>query len=351
MAQIVSESVLIPHEKLLAFGERCLEKAGLSSADAGLVAKSLVESNLRGIDSHGIARLPHYLNRIQHGSIQPRPNLHYTRVAPALGRLNGDHGMGQVVMQRATDEAMALAHEAGAGWVAVENSTHCGALAFYGLQLAEANMIGILFTHSDSMVVPHGAKHPFCGTNPLCFTAPGRDGAALCLDMATSIVPWNTITNAAIEGVTLPEHWAVDAHGEATTDPKQVKGVRAFGDYKGSGLGLMIDVFCTFLLSSPYGPDIAAMYGDPSTKRMLGGLVGAIDISKMGSPDHFRDRIVELMRRWNSHEPADLQQPVLYPGEPEQITRKARLRAGVPIGINLMEIFKKISQKYEISWM
>lgn len=350
MAQIVSESVAVPHEDLKAFGAGCLEKAGLTRDNALLVSTSLVESNLRGIDSHGIARLPHYLNRIAHGSINPRPHLQYTKAAPALGRLDGDHGLGQIVMQRATEESIALARESGAGWVAVENSSHCGALAFYGQQIAAANMLGIVFTHSDSMVVPHGAKHAFCGTNPICLTAPGEGGKSLCLDMATSIVPWNTVMNAATEGVEIPNHWGVNAAGESTTNPKEVRGVRPFGEFKGSGLGLMIDVFCTFLLGSPYGPDISAMYGDPSKMRHLGGLVGAIDISRFGAASQFTGRISELMQRWNAQPAADPNEPVLYPGEPEIRTKAQRARDGVPIGVNLAGIFRDLSQKYDVPW-
>ena len=159
MAQIVSESVLVPSEPLRIFVRQCLEHSGLSSGHALLVADSLVESNLRGIDSHGTARLPHYLNRIRHGSINPLPNLVYSKLGAAVGRLDADHGLGQIAMARATEEAIALARESGAGWVAVENSSHCGALAYYGQQMAKAGMVGILFTHSDSMVVPHATRH------------------------------------------------------------------------------------------------------------------------------------------------------------------------------------------------
>ena len=350
MAQIISKSILVPHEVLRDFVSGCLAQAGLTQADSRLVANSLVESNLRGIDSHGVARLPHYLNRIKHGSICPKPNLKFSRIAPALGRLDGDHGMGQIVMQCATDQVITMAREAGAGWIAVENSTHCGALAYYGLQIAEAGMIGFVFTHSDSMVVPYAAKYPFCGTNPICFTAPGEDGNSLCLDMATSIVPWNTITNAVIEEVEIPDHWAVDAEGNATTHPRQVRGVRPFGEYKGSGLGLMIDVLCSFLLGSPYGPDIAAMYGDPAAKRLLGGLVGAIDLSRFGSPGDVRHRLAELLRRWNAQEPANSDIPVLYPGQPEQLTRRHRLENGIPVGVNLIAIFETLSKERGIPW-
>jgi ureidoglycolate dehydrogenase (NAD+) len=350
MAQIVSKSVPISSVRLQNFVQACLTKVDFREEDAALIARSLVESNLRGIDSHGVARLPHYLNRIRHGSIKPRPDIKTHRHAPALARVDGDHGMGQLAMQRATTEAISLAHEAGAGWVAVENSTHCGALAFYGLQIAKAGMLGIAFTHSDSMVVPYGAKHAFCGTNPLCLAVPGEKENDLCLDMATSIVPWNTISNAAIEGVSIPDEWAVDAEGEPTTNPKDVRGVRAFGEHKGSGLGLMIDIFCSFLLGTPYGPHIAPMYGDPSAKRLLGGLVGAIDISRFRAPEQFRAMVAALIAEWNAQARVHPDEPVLYPDQPEQITRRERLAHGIPVGVHLLELFSKISGELDVPW-
>lgn len=351
MAQIVSKSIRVDSVQVGNFVRACLIKAGLKEEDAALVSRSLVESNLRGIDSHGVARLPHYLNRIRHGSIKPRPNIQVFKHAPALARVDGDHGMGQLAMQRATEEAIALGRDSGAGWVAVENSTHCGALAFYGLQIAKANMIALVFTHSDSMVVPHGARHAFCGTNPLCLAAPGENGADLCLDMATSIVPWNTISNAAIEEVSIPDDWAVDAEGVATTNPKKVRGVRPFGEYKGSGLGLMIDVFCSFLLGTPYGPHISAMYGDPSAKRLLGGLVGAIDISRFRTAEEFRGTVASLMEQWNAQARANADEPVLYPGQPEMITRRERLANGIPLGVHLVELFTGIGAELDVPWL
>jgi ureidoglycolate dehydrogenase (NAD+) len=351
MAQIVSESVLVPSEPLRVFVRQCLEHSGLSSGHAALVADSLVESNLRGIDSHGTARLPHYLNRIRHGSINPRPNLAYSKLGAAIGRLDADHGLGQISMARATDEAISLARESGAGWVAVENSSHCGALAYYGHRIAEANMVGILFTHSDSMVVPHAARHAFCGTNPLCIIVPGENAeTTLCLDMATSVVPWNTITNAAMEGVEIPDDWAVDAEGNPTTNPEDVRAVRPFGGYKGSDLGLMIDVLCSFLIGTPSGPDIAPMYGDPDRQRLLGGLVGAIDIRRFRDVSAFRAAVSALTKRWNAQPVADPAEPVLFPGQPELLTRARRLEEGIPLGVNLVEIFQTIAKEKSIPW-
>lgn len=349
MAQIECESKPVKSGRLKAFCARLLGAAGLRGEDAELVADSLVESNLRGIDSHGVARLPHYLNRIAHGSIRPRPDMRFEQLGAAVGRLDGGQGPGQLVMHRATREAMALSEGAGAGWVGVSNSSHCGALAYYGLEMARAGMIGFVFTHVDPMVLPHGSRRPFCGTNPICIAVPADDGQALCLDMATSVVPWNTVANAAMENVPIPRGWAVDKDGQDTTDASQVAALYPFGGYKGSGLGLMIDVLCSLLVSAPFGPNIPKMYGDPAQPRRLGGLVGAIRIENFGPLSTFHEKVGALMKQWAALPPSEPGGKVLYPGEPEMICREKRLRDGIPLGLELLKQISELSSRYKLN--
>jgi ureidoglycolate dehydrogenase (NAD+) len=356
MSQIECESRRIDHKTLLAFCTELLKAAGLSLTDAQLVGTMLVATNLRGIDSHGIARLPHYLRRIRQGSIRPQPNMTLERLAPAAARLDGDHGLGHLVMHRAATEAIQLARQAGAGWVAVRNSSHCGALALFGLQIADAGMIGMAFTHVDPMVLPFGSKQGFCGTNPLCITAPrAKNGAdelesgALCIDMATSKVPWNTVANAAMEGVPIQPGWAVDRDGRDTTRAEDVVSLYPVGEYKGSGLGLLIDVLCAMLSDSAYGPDIPKMYGDLDKTRNLGGLVGAIDIARFVPLERFTARVNEMLCRWGALPPAQSGGQVLYPGQPELLTRRRRLQDGIPVGLKLLQELESLGSEYGIA--
>lgn len=348
MGQIQTDSRRADASQLGKFVAQLLVSAGLVQRDAELVSDTLVESNLRGIDSHGVARVPHYLRRIETGSIVPRPEFRFERLAPAASRLDGGHGLGQLAMARATDHAVELARDSGAGWVAVCNSSHCGALSYYGLKIVEAGMIGLVFTHVDPMVLPHGAAEPFCGTNPICVTGPGRDGRDLCLDMATSITPWNSIANAAIEGVAIPRGWAVDETGNDTTDPNAVAALYPTGSYKGSGLGIAIDVLCALLSGAPFGPDIPKMYGDLTKRRLLGGLVGAIDIRRFVRLDTFRDRLDEMLTRLSSLQPAESGERVLFPGEPELIAKRERLAQGIPIGLKLLDEFEELARKHGV---
>lgn len=336
MAKIDHATVKIDAEKLLAVCKSVLCKQGVPEDDARYVAWHLVETNLRGTDSHGVARLPHYIRRLKAGSIKVEPQIGYESVSASLGLVDGDNGLGHLVTKRATEMAGDLAERTGAGWIAIKRSSHCGALAPYGLMLAERGMIGLVFSHVDPMVLPHGSRAPFCGTNPICITAPGLNGRALCLDMATSVVPWNLVANAATEGVPIPLGWAVDQHGVDTTNAQAVGALYPFGQHKGSGLGIMIDVLCSLLSGGPYGPDIPKMYGDLAEHRQLGGLVGAINIEPFIQSGIFRERVSEIMMRLAGLPTATGVDRVKYPGEPEEKTKKARMLEGIPIGLNVL---------------
>jgi ureidoglycolate dehydrogenase (NAD+) len=351
MPQVRYDSRPINHLQLGAFCARVFAAAGLDQEDASLVADSLVESDLRGISSHGVARIPHYLQRIQLGGINPRPRITATPLGPTSARIDGDHGLGQLAMCRAAQTAIELARGSGAAWVAVCNSSHCGALAYYGLKIADAGMIGLVFTHVDPMVVPYGAKKAFCGTNPICITAPRAPAGAnhcatgaICLDMATSKAPWNAVANAAREGVSIPAGWAVDAGGNETTDPNRVAAMMPLGEYKGSGLGIMIDVLCSMLSDAPFGPNIPTMYSnDLSEHRRLGGMVAAIDIARFVPLDRFHARAADLVARLGALPPAKPGGEILFPGEPELRERLRRLSEGIPVGIHTLESLNRLA--------
>src|SRR5262245_4678050 len=164
--------------KLTGFAAACLEKLGLAAADARLVAETLVAANLRGVDSHGVVRLPHYATRLRNGTVKPRPNITARRTGASAAMVEGDAGMGQLVAERAMREAIALARESGVGAVVARNSSHCGACAWFVEMAAREGMVGIALTHTDSIMVPPGMKRIFLGSNPIAFGAPaGRKGA------------------------------------------------------------------------------------------------------------------------------------------------------------------------------
>src|SRR5262249_4886412 len=185
-------AVLLPHDRLISFTAACLEKLGLASADARLVSETLVAAHLRGVDSHGVVRLPHYATRLRNGTVKPRPNITAKRTGASAAMVEGDAGMGQLVAERAMREAIALAKESGVGAVVARNSSHCGACAWFVEMAAREGMVGIALTHTDSIMVPPGMKRIFLGSNPIAFGAPGKKEAVI-IDMSTTHVAWGKV--------------------------------------------------------------------------------------------------------------------------------------------------------------
>ncbi len=310
----------------------CFLAAGMEAADAKLVAGSLVQTSLWGIDSHGVARLPHYLKRILAGSIVARPQMTVRRTGPCTAQLDGGHGHGIVVCHRAMDEAIAMARENGLGAVGVGNSSHCGAIGLYGRQATRQGLIGLALTHSDAFVAPHGGRAKFIGTNPICLAIPTSDASEpVCLDMATSAVSWNRVENARRENQPLEEGWALDGQGSPTTDPHAVRCLLPLAAHKGYGLAFMIDLFCGPLNAMPYGPHIPAMYGDHAQQRRLGSFMMALDPKRFAGGATLAaaaaEMAVEARRQPLAHEGAE----ILAPGDPEYRCERIRRRSGIPI--------------------
>ncbi len=322
-------------EVLKDFAVRRLEQCGVSTADAETVAGGLVQTSLWGIDSHGIARLPHYIRRLQAGSIEARPILHFEATGPCTGQLDGGHGLGIVVCHRAMQEAIALAKLNGVGIVGCNHSSHCGAIGLYGRQAADEGLIGIAFTHSDAFVVPTHGKFAFVGTNPICIAVPSTSGEPVCVDMATSAVPINRVMNARRQGTLLPEGLAFDEHGDPTVDPNCVAGLTPAAAHKGYALGFLIDILCGPLNGMPFGPHIPAMYGDMTVRRNLGSLVAAIDPNRFAGGAMLAETVAcmaEEARRQPSRD-----REVMSPGDPEYVSQRQRKGDGIPIDAALME--------------
>jgi len=317
-------------ETLDAWGRGCLQASDVPAEDAAVLAGSLVQTSLWGVDSHGIARLPHYLNRLSHGSILARPEIRITRSGPATAQVQGGQGLGIVVGHRANALAIEIAREAGVGAVGVSDSSHCGAIGLYSRAAARQGMVGIAFTHSDSIAAPHGGHVAFLGTNPISMAFPRADGEPVCLDMATTSIPWNRVMNARREGQPLPAGVALDAAGGDATDAQAVRALRPLGGpeygYKGYGLALVVELLCGPLNGNPFGPHISPMYEQLDVPRRLGAFFIVIDPARFaGGP--MLAGVIEQMARELAAQPG---QPRM-PGDPE-LAREAERRArGIPV--------------------
>lgn len=308
----------------------CLRHFELPDDDARCLADSLVQTSLWGIDSHGIARLTHYLNRLTHGSIQARPDIVVTRSGPGTAQVAGDRGLGIVVAHRANRVAIQIARENGVGAVGVSDSSHCGAVGLYSRVAAREGLIGMAFTHSDKIAAPHGGHRPFLGTNPISMAFPRQGGEPVCLDMATTSIPWNRVMNARREGAAIAPGAAVDSDGHDTTDAQTANALRPLGglDYghKGYGLALIVELLCGPLNGNPYGPQIGPMYAELERPRHIGAFFVVLDPNRFAGGPTFA-ATVEHMARALAAEPGSPRMP----GDPELAAQAKRRIEGIPI--------------------
>src|SRR5260221_1537758 len=279
---------LVPQQKLVSLCAACLEKLGLAAPDANLVAQTLVAANLRGVDSHGVVRLPHYATRLRNGSVKPEPDITLRCTGASAAIVEGDAGMGQLVATRAMQEAILLAKASGVGAVVARNSSHCGACAWFVEMAVKEGMVGIALTHTDPIMVPPGMKRIFLGSNPIAFGAPGGDGPPVIVDMSTTHAAWGKVIVARQEGKPIPLDWGVDANGRATTDAAAVVGLAPTGAHKGYALALIVGILCAHLAGVPFGLHVTKMYGELDRPRNLGHFMLALDIARFADPAVFR---------------------------------------------------------------
>jgi ureidoglycolate dehydrogenase (NAD+) len=326
---VVGTLTRIPHARLADWAAACLQATGVPVDDARVVADALVLTSLWGIDSHGVLRLTHYLDRLARGSIRSDAPGRIEDSGPCSANMDGEHGLGILHCRRAMAHAIALAQANGVGVVGVRHSSHCGAVGLYAQQAAATGLVGIAFTHASAIVVPHGGQRGYFGTNPLAVAFP-RAGQPLCLDMATSQIAWNKVVNARVEGKPLAPGLTVDADGRATTDPELARALVPLGGseygYKGYGLAMMIDLLAGALNGMAFGPRLARMYEELDQPQDLGHLVLALD------PQRFAGgATLEASVRAMGEDVVRAGSDVQLPGDPELRAERERRAAGIPI--------------------
>ena len=339
------------HAGLEQYCSQVLEKFGVRS-DVGLyVAKGLSQASLRGVDSHGIRLLPHYINGLEAGRLNPDPTFRFEETSASTGTLDGDNTFGHATGAQGMGHAIELARKSGMGAVAVSNSSHFGAAAYFSLMAPEKVMIGISFTHADALILSPGGTRPFFGTNPICFAAPCLDEEPFCLDMATTTVTWNKLLRSAEEGQSVPIGWGVDQDGNDIQDPSNVRALHSIGGYKGFGLGMMVDVLCGLLTGMPFGRDISRMYADPiEEKRSLGHFFMALRIDRFVPADEFKARMQGMMDALREEPQMDVDVPIQVAGDPEKQATQDRLKHGIPLSDSEAESLRNLGRRYEIEF-
>lgn len=316
---------------------------GLGADGAAETAEVLVEADLMGIDSHGVALLTLYGELVATGGVIPAAMPRIARSFGATAVIDGGGALGHVPSLRAMDLAMERARTFGIGAVAVRNSNHFGAAGIYALRAARAGLIGIATTavHKAS-IVPTFGRVPRLGTNPIAFAAPGREGPAFVLDMATSTVAIGKVKLAARAGKPLPEGWALDGAGRPQTDARQAAadrlmtplgGDRAMGGHKGYGLAAMVEVLSTVLGGATFAP----LRPEGATPNDVGHFLMALAPEAFREAGGFEDDLDAFVACLRATPPAAGADAVLVAGDPEFAARDHRLRAGVPVPRSLLD--------------
>lgn len=300
---------------------------------AELVAESLVAANLRGVDSHGVQLIPHYLPHLEAGFFNLATDGRIVSESPTTMVYDAENGVGQWIASIATEHAMRLACRAGVGIVTVRNSNHIGMLAFWAQRMAARGQIGLVFTNATPLVAPWQGRQRRLSTNPICMAAPGGEREPWLLDMATTTVAMGKIVKAVNNNqATLPHGWALDERGRPTTSTAEaLQGfLMPLGGYKGYGLAMMVEILCSVLSGGLMGGEVGDL-------REGTGPVGysncfmAIEVERFMPREEFgrsMDRLIEMMK---SAAPAEGYDEVLVAGEPEWRAERERRREGIPV--------------------
>ncbi|SEK36372.1 Ldh family oxidoreductase [Pacificibacter marinus] len=316
---------LLDAQTLKAYASALLQAGGYASAHAERTADILVWANARGANSHGVLRIPRYIEMVETGLINPTAVPKLETRDGAIAVLDAAKAPGPSAMVAAMDTAIGLAEKFNIGWCSARDITHAGAVGYFALRAAERGYIGIVMTASGPLMAYHGSKVSGLSTNPISISAPSND-LPLLLDMSTSTAALGKIMHAKDAGTAIPPEWAIDANGNPVTDPSRVATLTPLGGPKGSGLSLMIEVLCSVLVANPV---ISTVLG--GGEGAMNGAALAIKIDAFGAPDVFANQIAELGQRLKGLPKAPGTEEIFMPGERGFHMSKARMQAGIPL--------------------
>jgi LDH2 family malate/lactate/ureidoglycolate dehydrogenase len=327
-------------------------KSGVPAADAAKIAELMLEADLTGADAHGVFRLPQYVQRLKLGSTNARPNIKVDRSAPATALVDGDNGMGHLVVARAAETAIELARECGVAWVGCRMSGHAGAAGVYAALPLKADMIGIYSAVANANHMPlAGGAEPLLGTNPLAIAIPAGEESPLVLDIATSIVSYGTIKNHKLLNRPLQGDWMIDPKtGAAVTDPH--KSAEALllpmAGYKGAGLALMLGLLGGTLNGALFGRDCVDFNAEPEKVTNTGQFVLALDPSKFQPIEQFKAEVDRHSRELRNSEALPGNDAVRLPGEQRAKRRDDRLRNGLALPGELLVQLDRLAGELSI---
>lgn len=335
---------------------------GVPEEDAFTAADVLVLADLRGIDSHGIARLEGYIRLIEKGRVNVKPQMKWVHTYKSNANLDADGALGLVSAPFAMKKALALAKEYGSGWIAIQNSNHFGIAAYHALMASDQGYIGYASTNASPLVTPAFGKERMLGTNPICYAIPAGKYRAFVLDMATSAAANGKLEIAERAGKALPEGWVINKEGQAATQPNGLKeggmllplGSDAeHGMHKGYGLGAMVDIMSGVLGGANYGPWVPPFVAflDPLADQPgkgIGHFLGAWSLEGFTTAEQFEQRMEHWISRFKQTTPLYNGTPVKVAGEPEFEETQRRNAEGIPLYPQVVESINRISKQYNL---
>jgi L-2-hydroxycarboxylate dehydrogenase (NAD+) len=340
---VLPTELKVAFDRLKAFIGEALIKLGLPDADAAIVAELMAQADLQGSDGHGVSRLPQYARRIKAGGFNVRPNIRVVREQAATALVNGDNGMGHLVMKRAAEIAIEKARTTGIAWVSSQFSNHAGPASLYASMPLKHDMIGLYFAVGNANhLPPWGGLDMLLSTNPIAAAIPAGEEKPIVLDMATTVAAYGKVKTKALRGETMPEGWMIDRQGKPLTDPKRADegmllplgGMEA--GYKGYGLAMIIGLLAGTLGGAAMGRDVIDFNHDDDSVTNTGQAIAAINIAAFGDVAAFKASVDTLVRDFHNSSRMPGVERIIVPGERSHETRTIRTRDGIPIAPALM---------------
>lgn len=349
-----------PVSTLRDFSYGIFKKIGCSDADAALATEVLLSADLRGIDSHGLARLSGYVRLWEAKRINATPNIQVVHESPSTAVIDGDSGLGLVVAPKAMELAIAKGEKAGTGWVAVRNSNHFGIAGYHAMMALKHDMIGWAMTNASPLVAPTFSVERLLGTNPISIAIPADKEPPFVLDMATTTAANGKLEILQRKNKDAPEGWIQTKEGKSSTNPHELKEGGALiplgsdyehGSHKGYGLGAMVDILSAVLSGANYGPWVPPFVAflqppaDPVGKG-IGHFVGAMRVDAFRPAKEFKQHMDNWIKRFKSAKAAEGYDHVVIHGEPERIMQAQRQEQGIPLNPKVVEDLQTLASKF-----
>jgi len=320
--------------------------AGIAPEEARKAAELMAQSDLSGADGHGVFRLPQYIRRIQKGGLNTRPNIKVHRTAPGTALVDGDNGLGSLVVARAVETAIEIAGEHGVGWAGTRHGNHAGAAAVYAAMPVEHDMIGIYFAVGNANhLPPWGGIDMLLSTNPLAIAVPALEEPPLVLDMATTVAAYGKVKVAAQQGKPMPEGWMIDRLGQPLTDPNRADDgfLLPIGGYKGAAMSLMFGLLAGTLNGAANGDDVVDFNKDDTTPTNTGQAICVLDIKRFAEPHHFKRQVDSVIRQLHGSALLPGFERIRLPGEDRAARIAERTEEGIPIPPSLRNALDKMA--------